>query len=410
MLTRFRVKNFKNLVDCGFEPQPVSAVIGPNGCGKSSLLQAVDFLRAFFMSSVELYLQEKGWSFRDLPNLRQTTKKIEWEIAAELDDGGNDAHAGTYEYSISLSPRRYLAIGQESLYYTRKPSPGQTPAGAPRECLLARTGRKVRVLNRRTAELSSETVIGPASYISGLDPSRDRAAYPELLRLREWVERFRCFLVWDPKVLRSPDRKKHKLLGPSGEHLAPILALLRLEHPDRYRKLMKRMLRLFPHVSDISVTGGRSWGWRRIRLHERDNGEDVVFNSQQMSDGVLRMLALMSLLYVDRPPSLVMLEEPEDGVHPQLLREMVQVLRELTLRKPPNRSQVIFTTHSPYVLDEFYDSPDEVLVMERHKPKSGATLSALSGASQLANVRRHFDKSLGEAWFSGLIGGTAGSR
>jgi len=221
------------------------------------------------------------------------------------------------------------------------------------------------------------------------------------------VEEFRYFLIWDPKILRSRGRGKHEQLGPSGEHLAPILALLKQQHPDRYRKLIQRVLRLFPHVSDISVTGGRSWGWRSVQLHERDNGKDVIFNSQQMSDGVLRMLAVMSLLYVDHPPSLVMFEEPEDGVHPQLLREMVQVLRELTLRKPPNQSQVIFTTHSPYVLDEFYDSTDEVFVMERAKPKSGASLLPLSGASQLAKVGKHFGESLGEAWFSGLIGGTA---
>src|SRR5437762_1208990 len=61
---------------------PLNVLIGPNGSGKSSFLQAIDFLRAFFRSSVEVYLQERGWDYRDLPNLRQTGKAIRWEVEA----------------------------------------------------------------------------------------------------------------------------------------------------------------------------------------------------------------------------------------------------------------------------------------------------------------------------------------
>lgn len=403
MITGFQVQNFKNLTNVSFTPQPLNAIIGPNGCGKSSLLQAMDFLRAFFMSSVELYLKEKGWEFRDLPNLRQTRKSIQWDVAAELGANEQDVGAGTYRYSVRLLPRRYLGIGAETLEYTAP--------GAQAVMLLDRTGRKVEILNRKTNRReSSEIHRLPASVVSTFDSARDRERYPELLRFGQWVEGFRYFLIWDPKILRSPDRGKHEELGPSGEHLAPLLALLKHRNPPKFDRLLGRIRRLFPHVSDISVSGGRAWGWRSIRLHERNGQRDVVFNSQQMSDGVLRLLAVTSLLYLDQTPSLVMFEEPEDGVHPQLIKEVVQILRELTLRKPPNRCQVVLTTHSPYVLDEFYDHPEEVFVMERRHPQAGATLMQLSTASQLARVKATFPGSLGEAWFSGLIGGASGAR
>ena len=403
MITHFQIQNFKNLMDVRFDPQPLNVVIGPNGCGKSSLLQAIAFLRSFFMSSVELYIRDKGWEFRDLPNLRQTSKTIQWRVTAELGSDEHGVGAGTYEYSIRLSPRRYLGIGAESLVYA---APGSAPVP-----LLSRKGRKTEILNRRSGERErGELYSVLASIISTFDPARDRARYPELLRFREWVERFRYFLIWDPKVLRSRDRGKYEEPGPSGEHLAPVLALLKQRHPAKFEKLVRRIRRLFPHVTDISVTGGRGWGWRSIRLHERDGHQDIPFNSQQMSDGVLRILAVASLLYLDNPPSLVMFEEPEDGVHPQLIREVIQILRELTLRKPPNCTQVIFTTHSPYVLDEFYDHPENVSVMERARPQAGAALSQLGAASELAKVKEAFPGSLGEAWFSGLIGGTAGAK
>jgi len=402
MITRFRVRNFKSLRDVEFTPQAVNVIIGPNGCGKSSLLHAIDFLRAFFMSSVELYLHEKAWEFKDLPNLRQTRQTIRWDVTAELDADEDGVGAGTYSYSVSLTPRRYLGIGGEKLTYS--------PPGGPEEVLLTRTGRSAEVLNRKSGQREQESYRVLASIISTFHPSRDRASYPELLRFREWVERLRYFLLWDPKVLRSPDRGKHEELGPSGEHLAPFLALLKQRHPQKFARLLARVRRLFPHVSDISVSGGKAWGWRTVRLHERDGKKQVVFNSQQMSDGVLRLLAVTSLLYQERSPPLIMFEEPEDGIHPQLIRELVQILRELTLRKPPNRSQVVFTTHSPYVLDEFYDHPEEVFVMARTHPQAGASVCQLSTASQLGQAKDTFTDSLGEAWFSGLIGGIAGVK
>jgi predicted ATPase len=268
----------------------------------------------------------------------------------------------------------------------------------------------VRWLNRKNGQTEEFMEVGlPASIMSRLESRRDHERHPELLRFREWVESFRGFLLWDPKVLRTPDRGRHETLGPSGEHLAPLLARLKREKPDAFLKLVNRVKRLFPTVSDISVQGGRTWGWQTLRLHEA-NGQAVVFNSQQMSDGVLRLLAVTSLLYLDRIPAVVTFEEPENGVHPQLIREVVQVLKELTLRKAPNQCQVFFTTHSPYVLDEFLDRPEQVFLVERGKPLEGANITRLSERPQLKIVRNAFEHSLGEAWVNGLLGATAGAK
>jgi predicted ATPase len=163
--------------------------------------------------------------------------------------------------------------------------------------------------------------------------------------------------------------------------------------------------KLFPWVSEVSIKGGKGWGWKEIQLHEASG---VTFNSNQLSDGVLRLLAVICLLYLDSIPPVLSLEEPENGVHPQLLREVVQLLRELTLRKPPDSCQVFFTTHSPYVLDEFYDNPEQVYLMERGKGMAGARIARLSDCSEVDLVRELFSKSLGEAWFSGVIGGYRG--
>lgn len=405
MIEFFSIRNFKNLaaVPEGEETlafQPLNVLIGPNGCGKSSFLQAIDFLRAFFRTSVEVYLREKGWDYRDLPNLRQTSKTIRWKLTAKLTADENGVGAGRYAYSVSLQPRRHLGVGQEALVHS-------APGGKP-EILLARRGRTCHLYNEQTNQGERLEVIRlPASIMSRTDSAADKRKYPRMSRFRQWVEGFRSYLIWDPKILRNSDRGKHDEIGPSGEHLASVLGRLKDRDKPGFDKLIRRLKRLFPTLSDISVSG-KGWGWRTIRLHEaKGNGHKVSFNSQQMGDGVLRLLAITSMLYVERLPTVLTFEEPENGVHPQLLREVMQVLRELTQRRSPHRCQVFLTTHSPYVLDEFLDHPEQVYCMERPRPATGARVLRLSDKEQLGIAKDAFDGSLGEAWFSGLIGATA---
>jgi predicted ATPase len=409
MINAFAVKNFKSLAHIPANDQeqlafgPMNVIIGPNGCGKSSLLQAIDFIKAFFQSSVELYLKERGWDYKDLPNLRQTTKQIHWTVDATLDADEAGKGAGRYRYEVALQPKRYLGVASETLDFWPSGHLDADPIH-----LLQRRGRECSYLDRATGQtLTTPRLNLPASLISTWDAVKDRSSFPEALHFRKWVDRFRSYLIWDPKVLRYPDRGKHNELGNSGEHLASVIGHLRDRQPDQFGKLVKRLRRLFPTLTNISVSG-KGWGWRTIRLHE-GNGKEITFNSQQMSDGVLRLLAITSLLYCDSVPPVITLEEPENGVHPQLIREVIQVLRELTLRKHPNQAQVFFTTHSPYVLDEFFDHPEQVFCMDRPQPQAGARITRLSDNKQLNLAKETFSKSLGEAWVTGVLGATAGA-
>lgn len=396
MLTKFHVENFKNLADVTAEFGPVNAVIGPNGCGKSSLLQAIDFLRAFFSPSIEHYLGENDFEYSDLPNLRQKGKEIRWELEADLGDDESGNGGGKYEYVVTARRWRYLGVGEERLTYT---APGQDS-----RVLVERSGRSLA----RFAGEDARGVLAsriPRSLMADMD-TKLKSKCPEMFRFRDWVAGFRSFLLWDPKVLRKPDRGKHLELGRSGEHLAPVLAVMKKQQPEAFARLARHVKRLFPTVGNIAVKGGKGWGWQKIVLVEGD----VEFNSEQMSDGVLRLLSVLTFLYSRSAPSLIAFEEPENGMHPQLVSEVVQILGELAQRKPPNRCQVFFTTHSPYVLDEFRHRPEQVYVIERGRPLEGARLTRLSERKDISLVQATFDKSLGEAWFSGLIGGASGRR
>ncbi len=165
------IKNFKSLRqipksdDQTLEFDRLNVLVGPNGSGKSAVLQAIDFLRAFFMSSVEVYLQERGWNFRDLPNLRERNKVIRWTIVAALSPDENGNAAGQYIYHVTLSSKRYLSIGSEFLGYLAEGTDTH-------EVLLNRKGRRILLENRHSKE--KELLPGlslPSSAISRLDPS-----------------------------------------------------------------------------------------------------------------------------------------------------------------------------------------------------------------------------------------------
>jgi predicted ATPase len=393
MIKRFRVQNFKILKDVSMDLAPVNVLIGPNGAGKSAILQALDFLRAFFMSSIDVYLQQRGWDYKDIPNVHGKTKSIQWEISVELQPDPSGRGAGRYDYFVSVSPKRYLAIGREELHYTD--SAGKTTI------LLKRAGRSLATaMKGETINLFAPNF--PAGALVPLINYGTKDSNPEIKHFVNWVQRLRQFEVWDPKSLRSADRGKHFLLGSSGEHLAPVLANLKERKPQDFQRLIARVRKFFPHLIDISFSG-KGWGWRAIRLHEKRADKEITLNPRQVSDGMLRLLALTSFLFLDNIPSVLMFEEPENGMHPHVLREMVQIMKELTLRKAPNQVQVVLTTHSPYVLDEFYDHPECVwLVDVVHKPV-GTQVVRLSDKSQLKSVKEAFG-SLGEAWFANAIG------
>jgi predicted ATPase len=405
MITGFSVSNFKSLVQIPEEKDQLlpfgslNVLIGPNESGKSSLLQAIDFLRAFFRTSIEVYLQDRGWKPSDLPNVHLPGKPIRWTIQVDMDDEGDGIPKGRYNYSVSLRLRRSISVKRERLTWCSDSHSSEAP-----QVLVDRRRDKCQVYDQIQKKLVTTENFGlPASLMSILHDRQRGKRHQLAIRFRDWVERFRAFLIWDPKLLRSPSRGSHDEIGQSGEHLASVLRQLKSRRPEAFKRLLRRIRLLFPNLVDISVSG-RKWGWETLQLHE-SNGLDAVFNSRQISDGILRLLAVTSLLYLDKIPTVITFEEPENGVHPQLLREVVQILRELTQRKPPNRCQVFLTTHSPYVLDEFLDFPEQVFCVDRTGPQNGSRVFRLKDSKQLNVVRKAFDKSLGEAWVSGLIGG-----
>ncbi len=211
------------------------------------------------------------------------------------------------------------------------------------------------------------------------------------------------FYSFDADRIAVSSKLQDKIeLAESGEHLAVLLDRLRDNYPERFERINEAVADWLPEFDRILFdTPGE--GNRCIALRTK-NGEHKI-GAEDLSQGTLIALALLTLAYLPQPPSLVLLEEPDRGLHPRLMRDVKDALYRLSFPKESGEDrepvQVVATTHSPYFLDLFKDHPEQIVVAE--KKGNEATFSRLVDRDDLDGL---LDESpLGDLWYSGVLGG-----
>jgi len=268
--------------------RPLTVVIGRNGAGKTSLLQSVEFLGALVRGTLREHQERRGWDYADLPHLRNDHKQFGFVARVRLG-------RALLDWELRLGARRRSGVARERVL-----SDG--------ELLLDRKGRIMRRLDRSTGEWESVTQTLTSSWLSTVTPE-DAGRYPELLELADWARGITDYLALDPSRLREPSRKAEQL-GPHGEGLAGVLRTLKDKRDGSFERVYKAVRRRYPALREINVRQG-SYGWNRVEIGERWGKEVVTLNARQVSDGLLRLLAVATLAQVPTPPSVVMIDEIE---------------------------------------------------------------------------------------------------
>ena len=191
-------------------------------------------------------------------------------------------------------------------------------------------------------------------------------------------------------------------LKEDGSGLAAVLDQLRDEAPERFEMLNAELGRLIPEFDRI-LFKTQGIGARLFLLRQRHGQNTIPPND--LSQGTLIALAILTLAYMPNPPSIIGLEEPDRGLHPRLLRDIRDALYRLSYpekfgetRKPV---QVIATTHSPFFLDLFRDHPEEIVIA--NKVGQEAKFERLSDRRDINEILG--DASLGDVWYTGILGG-----
>lgn len=220
-----------------------------------------------------------------------------------------------------------------------------------------------------------------------------------------WRARFSKFLtstrVHDLSVaaLRAPALvRQDAQLGPDGRDVAAVLDNLAGENPSLRDAIDGTVRSAAREVKRVVTRPAGEPGTKVLGIEEQDGR---VYGAEDVSDGLLLFvgLAVAAQLHADRP-GILAIEEPERGIHPRRLRELLDYLLRLT----NSGTQVVLTTHSPTLLDEFRDTPESVLIFDRDE--RGTHITRLSDRPDWAQELK--GAPLGDLWYSGVLGGVPG--
>jgi len=355
---------------------PLTVLVGPNGAGKSTILQALDILGAVVRGPIAEMLKAHAWDYADLPHLRSATQTITIEVEVELG-------AVIVLWRLTLGARRHPGIAAESVSARGRDQTSWRP-------LLERDGRSVRVTAEATGEVIAPPLVTlPQSWLATLDAKEDAEQFPGLLALKSWAEGIHAFWSLSPEALRSPSRGTSDRVGPHGEDLASFLFRLKKYREKQFADFVQRVRRHYPRLVQIEPRSGQ-YGWKHLEVTERWNGEKASFNVRQVSDGLLRMMVVASLQDWQKPPSLVLLDEVENGLHPRLIGGIAELLAEASAT-----TQVIITTHSPITLN--YVPAEAARLVTRGKGGT-VVVTPLVETKNYGRLREHFEP--GELWYN----------
>jgi len=399
LLKSIRLRNFLSYgpVASEIELSRLNVLIGPNGSGKSNLIEAVDVLRST-PSDVTRPIREGGgvedWLWKGVSSGSKTTAEI--GVTVNYPEGAASLRyklaftmvGQRFELTDESVERPYAMPGEHDVYFFYRYQGGRPLLNvrAKPEAQAASSEDRVRRSLRR------EDVVLDQSILS---QRKDPDQYPEITYLGNQFGKAKLYREWNLGRNTEP-RKPQKVdlpgdfLSESANNLA--LVLNDLENRSETRKTINEYLNKF-YESAEAVTSRLQGGTVQIFIHERGLKE---IPGTRLSDGTLRYLCLLAVLCHPEPPSLICLEEPELGLHTDILPTVAELLVEASCR-----TQLIVTTHSDVLVSALSSHAESVLVCDRDE--DGTRLRHLEPSKLKEWLEKY---PLGELWRMGEIGGT----
>ena len=373
--------------------KPLNVIIGTNGSGKSNFLEAFELLRNI-PSDITKPIREGGgvsdWLYKG--------------------DGGPDHSVLNFIVANSLPFAKYTelryimsfhAVSQMFEIVDEKITSTQPGFGQQKPYIYydfmngtptiniqeeGSQGYRMRSLQREDIDITQ----------SILAQKRDAIHYPEITFLAQEFSKIRLYREWGfgrytPARLPQKVDLPNKYLEPDCGNLGLVLNQIRNDYAAK-KRLLSELKHFYDDVEDyeINITGNT------VQIFFQERGLKSSVPATRLSDGTLRYLCLLAILCHPSPPPLICIEEPELGLHPDVLPNLAGLLSEMSAR-----CQLIVTTHSEMLVDLFSNNPEAVMVAE--KTDGGTQLKRLDKKLLAPWLEKY---RLGELWSRGDIGGT----
>jgi len=335
------------------ELHPLNIIVGANGCGKSNFLEAFDLLRNA-PGDIKKPIREGGgvleWLYKGCTKNDTPTASIEVTIQ-------------TFCYHVAFTSvdarfeitREWLKNNEDSLLYE-----------------------------------------GSFNHASALSQINDINKHPGITGLSKIVGKIKLYRDWSfgrgvPCRQPQPMDMPCEYLEPDCSNLALVLNQMNHDIPAK-RRLLKELQNFYPDAEDYFVNTIGNY----VQVYFQERGFDKPIPASRLSDGTLRYLCLLAILCNPNPPPLICIEEPELGLHPDVIPCLARLMEEAS-----EKCQLIVTTHSDILVDSFNENPEVILIAEKVDSETQMTrLKKDELAPWLEKYR------LGALWTRGDIGGT----
>ncbi len=389
--------------------EPLTAVIGKNGVGKSSLFDAFGFLADCLKLGVEEACDVRGRGGFDRIRSQGSDTPIEFEVYYRQD---SKARPITYEFAIDKDDSGRPYVSRERLRQRRR---GQR-RGWPFSFLMLNEGKGVAWAGevqglqvdedgRLEVDLSAllrglENEEGAGREIIELQDKRKLGIatlgalkqHPRIAAFRQFIEGW-YLSYFTPDAARGlPMAGPQRHLNIHGDNLGNVVQFMEREHRDRFERILGRIARRVPGIDRIDTERSPDG---RLLLRFNDQGFSDPFYAQQVSDGTLKVFAYLLMLEDPQPPPFICIEEPENGLYHKLLELLAEEFRSHATGRR-NAPQIFVTTHQPYFVDAL--TPEETWILK----KSADGFATITRASNDHIVRALVEEGLplGGLWYS----------
>ena len=358
-LGKLKIKNFKSIREQTLELGPLNVFIGGNGSGKSNLIQVFRFLREILNQNLAGYTESKGGADTLLHFGRKDSPTMSLRL-----EFGEDHISNAYSIRLRGTDDDRLIIENETaLYHDRKAYP-------------------LKPFDLPVSSNSKESKLKAIDHICTRQVKSD-------------LESYRVYHFHDTSdtagVKGTTNVEDNRVLRPQAENLAAFLYWMQEKEPDHFANIQDTVRQIAPFFGEFRLEPSRL-NESKIRLEWKEKGSDAYFNASSLSDGTLRFICLATLLLQPEFPAVVLLDEPELGLHPAAVALLADLLASAV-----TRTQVIVATQSVTLVNQF--EQDAVWTVDRDDNQS--VFRHLKGEDMSAWLDGY---ALGELWEKNVLG------
>ena len=376
MLKKLTVHGFKSIERQTIELGSLNVLIGANGSGKSNLLSALSFFRASALGNLDTFVKRSGGADRLLFHGKKPTKACFFSCEGDK---------FSYEQTLIPVAGDRLAVAKEGLAILDS-KVEWSDGGSDIDNL------EIQLRDEESIQLKEAVARGELTEEEAEDQLRD---FPSPKRL---IEDWRMYHLHDTSataaVKSTCNVDDNRYLREDASNLAAYLYWLKLKQPTEYKRIVSVIQLAMPYFEDFVLEPLRR-NERTIRLEWKQRGSDSYFDADSLSDGSLRFVSLATLL--NQPsgtmPSLIVIDEPELGLHPLAIRLLAEMLDAAS-----EHTQILVATQSVTLLDNF---PIDQVIVADHDGR--ASLFRRLKADDYKMWLENF--SVGELWEKNVLGG-----